>query len=262
MKTNPIPVFLVFLILSAIFPCSRVIAQSGKDSRAKTYTKTVQAQGASTVKVELTQAAGILKVSPGTGQLMDATFVCSKDVWNPKVAYTQQNNSGTLMIKQPDSEVNMQDEDRNDWQIRFSNATVLDMYLKVGAGQSNIDLHGMKISNLLLEAGAGDFTVNLANTSLPELKVNAGVGAVKVDLTGKWSNNLNAEINGGIGEITLILPKNTGVQVEISGLGSVEGTGFKKQDGYYVNNAYGKGGKSLMIEINGGLGSVNLELEK
>jgi hypothetical protein len=120
----------------------------------------------------------------------------------------------------------------------------------------------MKLTRLHLKAGAGDFTVNLANTSVPKLDIEAGVGEIKLDLSGKWSNNLEAKINGGIGEITLKLPRKTGVRVKVNGLGSIENAGFTKQDGYYVNEAYKKTEATLNIEINGGLGSVNLELEK
>jgi hypothetical protein len=85
---------------------------------------------------------------------------------------------------------------------------------------------------------------------------------MKLDLSGKWNNSLKAEINGGIGEVTLKLPRTTGVRVKVAGLGNIEAGGFKKEGGYYVNSAYRSDGTTLSIEINGGLGSVNLEMEK
>jgi hypothetical protein len=49
--------------------------------------------------------------------------------------------------------------------------------------------------------------------------------------------------------------------VKAKGLGNIEAGGLKKQGGYYVNDAYGKSAHSLDITVNGGLGSLHLELK-
>jgi hypothetical protein len=41
-----------------------------------------------------------------------------------------------------------------------------------------------------------------------------GAGEVTVDLTGDWQNDLDVNIEGGVGEITLRLPRGVGVRVE------------------------------------------------
>lgn len=248
---------ILLLLISGFL--SHTFAQNHKE--VKKFTKDIDMQGAKAVNVEITQGAGTLNVSGGAGKLMEGQFAFTKEEWKPEVSYQQDHSK--LLIKQPGNNrnINMEDGDRNEWQIRLNNGLPMEMELTLGAGQSMIDLHGMKLSGLLLKAGAGDFTVNLANTSLPRLKVNAGVGAMKIDLSGKWNNNLSAEINGGIGEITLKLPRKTGARVKVSGFGSIEAAGFKKEGGYYVNEAYNTTKTSLTIEVSGGLGSVNLELE-
>lgn len=260
MKNRQSYTLLTLFILFTAGVFTQANAQNGKN--IKKYTKDVEVQGAKSVDIEITQSAGTLQVSGGSSKLMEGQFAFTKEEWKPTVTYTKDN--GKLLVKQPENDrnVNMDDGDQNEWKIKLNNSIPLDMELTIGAGQSTIDLHGIKLTNLLLKAGAGDFTVNLANTSLPKLKVNAGVGAIKLDLTGKWTNNLTADINGGIGEVSLKLPKNTGVRVKISGLGSIEAPGFKKDGGYYVNNAYNKSDQLLTIDVSGGLGSVNLELEK
>lgn len=251
---------LAFLFLLAAGFVNVAYAQKGKEVRK--YTKEVEVQGAKSVKVELNQSAGTLQVSGGSNKLMEGQFAFTNDEWKPTIAYAKE--TGALTVKQPGNnrDMNMEDEDKNEWQIKLNKNIPTDLELTVGAGQSTLDLQGMRLTNLLLKVGAGDFTVNLANTSLPKLKVNAGVGAIKLDLTGKWSANLTADINGGIGEMTLKLPSTTGVRVRVSGLGSIEAPGFKKVDGYYVNSAYQKTDHMLTIDISGGLGSVNLELDK
>ncbi len=260
MKNKYQQTILTFVFLLTAGLVNVAYAQKGKE--VKKYTKEVEMQGAKSVKVELNQSAGTMQISGGSTKLMEGQFAFTNDEWKPTIAYTKE--KGALTIKQPgdNQNMNMEDEDKNEWQIKLNKNIPTDLELTVGAGQSTLDLQGMQLTNLLLKAGAGDFTVNLANTSLPKLKVNAGVGAMKLDLTGKWSTNLTADINGGIGEMTLKLPAATGVRIRISGLGSIEAPGFKKQDGYYVNSAYNKTDHLLTIDISGGLGSVNLELQK
>jgi hypothetical protein len=52
------------------------------------------------------------------------------------------------------------------------------------------------------------------------------------------------------------------VRVKVNGLGGVDNGGLKKKGGYYVNEAYGKTPHSLDITVNGGLGNLQLALEK
>jgi hypothetical protein len=243
--------------------CVMLLFNEAAAQQVKKYTKNVEAQGATAVQVRLTQSAGTLKLSGGANQLLEGAFTITNQAWQPQITYNSQNQKGMLVVKQPKTDnINMEDGDHNDWQVRLNNSIPMDIELTVGAGQSTIDLRNTKLTKLHLKAGAGDFTVNIANTSVPEIDIDAGVGEMKLDLSGNWSNNLEAEINGGIGEITLKLPRKTGVRVKVNGLGSIEHEGFKKEDGYYVNEAYKKTKSTLQIEINGGLGSVNLELEK
>ncbi|QHT71390.1 DUF4097 family beta strand repeat protein [Rhodocytophaga rosea] len=259
MKKINVLCYYLFASIGVAFLSSPATAQS-----VKKYTQNVEPQGATSVQMQFTQSAGTLKMSGGaTTHLMEGVFTMTNQAWKPEISFTNQNNKGTLIVKQPGGKnVNMDDGDSNDWQVRLNNSIPMDMELTVGAGQSTVDLRNTKLSKLHLKAGAGDFTVNLANTSVPTLDIDAGVGEMKLDLSGKWSNNLEAEINGGIGEITLKLPRKTGVRVKVNGLGSIGHEGFKKEEGYYVNESYKKTSSTLQIEINCGLGSVNLELEK
>ena len=59
----------------------------------------------------------------------------------------------------------------------------------------------------------------------------------------------------------LILPRDVGVRVEVQGLlGSIEAPGFSRQDGRYINEAYGDGGDELRVSVAGGIGDVELRL--
>jgi hypothetical protein len=229
----------------------------------KTTTHTADLNGVKSLQAEIQMSAGELKLAVHNQPKTEARFTYTRDAWKPQVNFNQQTGQGRLTIRQPEEKnINMQDKDRNEWDIKLPQTPIEDMKVRMGAGKGSIDLRGTKVNRLELEAGAGEFNVNLAKTSVANLKVSAGVGELSLDLTGNRTTNLQASINGGIGDMHLVLPRKTGVRVKVNGLGSIENNGLRKQGGYYVNDAYGKSTQSLDITVNGGLGSLDLKLEK
>ena len=109
-------------------------------------------------------------------------------------------------------------------------------------------------------AGRGDF--RLAKVDLTRLEVNIGAGQVIVDLTGERAKDLEATIQGGVGEAVVKLPKNIGVVATVhGGLGSVDVRGLTKDDDRYINTAYGKSPQTLRLTVEGGIGHIKLEQE-
>ena len=88
-----------------------------------------------------------------------------------------------------------------------------------------------------------------------------GAGEATVDLTGNWKSDVAAQIHGGVGRATLRLPRDVGVYVIAhGGLGAINASGFRKQGDAYVNDLYEKSPVTLNLEIEGGVGEINLEL--
>lgn len=228
-----------------------------------TSSQSLDLKNVKSLQAEIQINAGTLKLTAQNEAKADTRFIYTKESWKPQVKYAGEPGQGQLTIKQPEEKnTNMRDKDRNDWDITLPQGMATNLKLRMGAGESNIDLRGAKINRVEMEAGAGEFNLNLANTSVSDLEVNAGVGEINLDLSGNRNTNLKASINGGIGSLNLVLPRKTGVRVKVNGLGSLDTNELKKQGGYYVNEAYGKTSHSLEITINGGLGNVELALEK
>lgn len=122
------------------------------------------------------------------------------------------------------------------WNI-FVNPTVpARLAVSVGTGDSELVLGGTRLSNLRLETGSGDVTL---------------------DLSGDWRTNLDATIDVGVGDITILAPKDLGVRVIADqGVGEVAGAEFEARDGAYVNQAYGRTAYQLEIEIVQGAGDI------
>ena len=226
----------------------------------QTNKQTIDLKNTKALKAELQINAGIFKLTTQDQPQVDAGFTYSRQNWKPLVNFNP--GTGALSIKQPEEKnTNMQDKDRNEWNIKFPRTLPTDLKFRMGAGEGTVDLSSAKLNRLEIEAGAGEFNVNLANTSVPSLKVSAGVGSLTLNLTGNRNRNLVADISGGIGDLTLVLPRKVGVRVKVSGLGGVESASLRKQGSYYVNDAYGKSAQSLDITVSAGLGSIKMELE-
>jgi predicted membrane protein len=89
-----------------------------------------------------------------------------------------------------------------------------------------------------------------------------GAGDITIDLTGDWQDDLDAIIQGGLGQMTLKLPSDVGVRLNVqTGIGSVDASGLSKDGNIYTNDAYGNSDVSLRIEIDGGVGKINLDVE-
>jgi hypothetical protein len=84
---------------------------------------------------------------------------------------------------------------------------------------------------------------------------------VILDLRGDWQQDLSATIQGGVGAVEVKLPAGTGVRVEVrGGLGEVQARGLSQSGSVYTNAAYGSSEVTLDIVVQGGIGSVMLEV--
>jgi hypothetical protein len=129
---------------------------------------------------------------------------------------------------------------RNEWDLRFNDAVPTDLHVEMGAGERNLDLDSLTLTGLDLQMGAGKTTV---------------------DLTGDFGQDLEASIQGGVGEATVLLPSEVGVRATAEGgLGKINAAGLQKEGEAYVNDAYGDSDVTLDVDIQGGVGQINLEV--
>jgi hypothetical protein len=148
----------------------------------------------------------------------------------------------------------------NHWRLNFHPSLTYAFDIVQKAGSAYLDFRNFsKLERLYLSTGAGDYYCNLENTSIPKITLRAGIGAVRLNLAGNWKNDLNAEIEGGVGELTLILPRNVGVRINNNGsLRKIKSQELRKVGKYYINEAYGQSPVTLYINFTGGIGVLNL----
>jgi hypothetical protein len=203
--------------------------------------QSVELQGANDVAATLQFPAGQLDVRGGSAHLVDASFRYNDGDTTPQLDYKVASGHGELTIHEPNEAVHFGGTDDR-WQLAFNDAVPLDLTLQMGAGQSDM---------------------KLADLNLTHLQVHLGAGQVLLDLTGQRKQNLSAEVQGGVGQARIRLPKDIGVRAHASGgIGAINVHGLSNKGGdEYENDAYGKTPVSIELEVHGGIGEVDLDQE-
>jgi hypothetical protein len=212
-----------------------------EETERRTETRTVEAAGASAVAVSLHMGAGELRLSGGASALMEGRFTTNVRRLTPDVDYAVANGKGRLTIRQKRGHRVFFGNRHNDWDIRLNDAMPVDLDISLGAGENRLDLRGLNIGSL---------------------KISMGVGEVRLDLSGSRARSLEVDIEGGVGSADIILPRDIGVRAKIDGgIGSVDSRGLIKNGHTYTNEAFGKSAVTLDLELEAGIGSVDLKVE-
>ena len=203
--------------------------------------QTVELGEAEHVELELDIGAGELHVQGGARELMEGYFVYNIERWKPELEYSVVGKRGKLKVKQGKSRGMTAGNTRNEWDISLSNDVPLDIEVDFGAGAGYLDLRGLILNSL---------------------NIDMGVGELKLDLSGEQKQSLDVSIDGGIGAATIYLPVDVGVRVKVDGgIGEVNARGMIKRRGAYVNDAYGETEVTIDVDIDAGIGSVDLKLK-
>lgn len=206
--------------------------------------------------------AGQLKINNGANNLLEAGFAYTYENYKAKINYKVIDEKGTLKIKQPSTNNEYKIKNyKNIWDLRFNNKVPMTMSIKFGVGEANVNLNNLLIKYLDFKLGAGKANINLKSSRIiKKLVVDMGVGDVLLDLSGEWNHNLDVVVNGGIGKLTVLLPKEVGVKANVKkGLTDINAQQFIKEGNIYYNKAYDKDKPIIDLDINTGIGQVNLK---
>jgi len=207
-----------------------------------TDTQTVALDGASRVEALINMGAGELELrAVDQGPLLEASFEFSRERNRPEVDYRLIGDKGRLEVRHARRHGVNFGTSRNRWDLLLSRAVPVDLAVDLGAGRSDLDLRGI---------------------ALERVEIDMGVGEMSLDLRGAHKRNFEVKIDGGIGSGKIRLPAEVGVRIKIDGgLGSVDTHGLTKQSGAYVNDAYGKSAVTIEVDIDAGIGSLDLRVE-
>ncbi len=226
-------------------------------------TETVALNDAESARVQIRMGAGELQIDGGADALMQADFTYNVADWKPQVSYNVDDGQGRLTVRQPNTDqISARGDIRYKWELSFNDDVPMDMRIECGAGDSDIELDTVNVTNLDIKLGAGKAEIDLGgNRSLEDFELDMGAGEVMLDLTGDWEHDVEVNIQGGVGKTTLRLPQNIGVRVKVDkGIGDVDTSGLYRRNNTYVNSAYDDAAITLEVNVQAGIGKVNLEV--
>src|SRR5215203_2094931 len=235
---------IVMLAATAVLAgaCSTQPGGGQQVGKMQSESRSIQPQNAQSVGADLKMGAGELNITGGADQLMEGDFSYNVSEWKPKVSYDVSGDEGELIVKQGGANegARLGGDARNEWDISFNDEVPTDLVVQMGAGESDLDLDSLALKGVDLQMGAGK---------------------TKVDLTGDYAQSFDASIEGGVGKATVLLPSEVGVKAKAEGgLGKIDAEGLKRVGDSYVNDAYGESDVNLNVDVQGGIGAINLEV--
>lgn len=228
-------------------------------------TQEVELEDAVEVRADIEMGVGELRIEGGAESLLQADFAYNVADWKPQVDYTITEDKGRLTVKQPKTEprrINVSGNIRYEWDLHFNEAVPLDLRIDCGVGDAELKLGALHVTHADVLVGVGDLELDLSgNTTLTELDLDVGTGTVTVDLTGDWEHDVDVSIQGGVGQMRLLLPEDIGVRVKVDkGMGDVDASGLYRDGSTYVNKAYEEAQTRIEVNIQAGVGQIDLEV--
>jgi hypothetical protein len=178
--------------------------------------------------------------------------------------------------------------EHNDWNLKFTDAAPISFDVQLGLGKGDIDLSGLDIKDLNLSTGASSVNLlfdkpnksvidqitietglskfvgsGLCNANFRHLKFEGGVGGYSLDFAGKLDREVSADIEVGLGSLTVSLPEDIGAKIiyEKSLVAHLSiPREFREQDeGTYLSSNYYSAQGKIILHIEAGLGSVTIQ---
>jgi N-terminal domain of toast_rack, DUF2154 len=267
--------FALLAALALVLPASA----TAQDWRTVTYLR--QTAGEERLRVEVEYGAGHFQVEPaGPETLYRANLRYDAEVFRPVSSY----RSGELRIGVDGGNIRGRNLKSGHLQLRLGPTVPLDLILKFGATEADLELGGLRIhsaristgasrtnlrvsqanpdvcSFIELEVGAAQFSATgLANLHAERLKLSGGVGEVVLDFTGDWRTDMTADINMGLGALTLRVPRGVGVRVHKEGLfAGFDSQGLVKRGDAYFSEDWEAAERKLNVNLDAALGSIRM----
>lgn len=224
-RRSPLVGALIGLAIIGIAAVALIFGQALGLPQASVETRnlTVPLEGAKSaiVSLDLSSYPTTIKPLADSNQLFDATIryagtldFDARNQADGSVQISLRHTEFPNLVFAPSFE---QDDYR--WQIGLSPAVPMVLALDIGSGPADIDLTGLKLTNLTVEGGSGSPRLVLpASATSYDAKYDGGSGSINITLPG--DTNLTLRLEGGSGSMNISLPSGAAVRLEVKDNGS------------------------------------------
>jgi hypothetical protein len=161
----------------------------------------------------------------------------------------------------------------------------LDVALRLGAVEADLDLGGLAVDELNVESAASATALRFAtpnprrmrslrfdvgaasieasgvgNANVEQVDVDCGAGALTLDFSGAWAADVDARLRVRLGAVTLRIPRDVGVRARVDlTLGTFEREDFREQDGVHYSANWESARRRLTIDASMLIGTLEIE---
>jgi hypothetical protein len=227
----------IFLILAGVW----VLLGISRRGPAQVEQASLPLEGATSAQVTLEHGAGKLNL---IGPAERGTLVAGAFGGGIDARVKRDGSAVRLHLKRPDTGFDLPflfgGQGEWTWDFRLTDAIPLELRVKGSAGMLDLDLSGLKVTDLHIDGGVGTTTV----------KLPAAAGHTKV------------KIDGGVGTVSLRIPEGVAARIKTdSGLGTTtvdEGRFAKVSEHEYQSADYERAEQRADIKVDGGVGTVTI----
>ena len=160
----------------------------------------------------------------------------------------------------------------------------LDLDLEFGGAEAMLELGGLSLQSVHMECGATDATLgftspnrahlrelnvdvgaasftalHLGNANADQIRIRGGMGAVDLDFSGSWQRDLTVLTRVGIGKMTLRVPDEVGVRLEVQRVAAgFDHEGLVKRDDAWYSKNWDTASRKLRIRAETVFGALEL----
>jgi hypothetical protein len=267
-----------------------VLAGAAVPARAQTW-RTVdasrQARDSGAISVRVDYAVGTLDLKPATASVLyHVNTRYDADRTEPVARF----DSATRVLSLGVHLRGMRlanvggDNDAGSMHAELSGRVPMDLAIELGAVEADLQLGGLRLTDLSLRSGAADVTarfdqsnreqlrtmtlqvgaaqvklLRVANSGVSRINAEVGAGALSIDLAGALSRDVDITATVAVGGLTLNVSPDVGVFVdEQTLLGGFRKEGFAKRgDGWYSAN-YDGATRHVRVHLHAFMGGLTL----
>ncbi len=163
-------------------------------------------------------------------------------------------------------------------------AVPLDLDLEFGGAEAMLELGGLSLQSVHMECGATDATLgfttpnrahmrelnvdvgaasftalHLGNANADQIRIRGGMGSVDLDFSGNWQRDLTVLTRVGIGKMTLRVPDDVGVRLEIQRVAAdFDHEGLVKRDDAWYSKNWDTASRKVRIRAETVFGALEL----
>lgn len=194
---------------------------------------------ASSARITISPGAGTLELNAlqDSDALISGTVAVGRGQ-TPLVDYSSENGVSVYSLRNNASSFFFPGDNPWMWELGLTTQVPIDLKVDLGAGNAQVDLSQLDISQLAVDLGVGRVVVQL-----PE------------------EGNFSARIDGAIGQIVVEVPSGQALRVRAdTGIANISvPNNFQKQDGVYTSPNYAGAENQIDLAVDQAIGNITIQ---